>query len=72
MTVWHPQFAIPYQQADSMWLQGYAGEVVEFAAAILEGRSVESSITDGVAAMRFVEAIDAAPDGVSQLDLEGW
>ena len=67
---WHPEFAIPYRQADSMWLQGYAGEVVEFAAAILDNRVVESSIADGVAAMRYVEAIDAAPDGFSRLDLE--
>jgi predicted dehydrogenase len=70
MTVWHPEFAIPYRQADSMWLQGYAGEVVEFATAILESRPVESSISDGVAAMRLVEAIDAAPEGITRLDLE--
>jgi myo-inositol 2-dehydrogenase/D-chiro-inositol 1-dehydrogenase len=69
--MWHPEFAIPYRQADSMWLQGYAGEVVEFAQAILEGRLVESSIADGVAAMRYVETIDAAPEGVSELDLNG-
>jgi hypothetical protein len=46
--------------------------VAEFATAILEGRPVESSIADGVAAMRYVEAIDAAPEGVSRLDLEGF
>ena len=69
---WYPEFAIPYRQADSMWLQGYAGEVVEFATAILEGRPVESSIADGVAAMRFVEAIDVAPEGVSRLELEAF
>jgi myo-inositol 2-dehydrogenase / D-chiro-inositol 1-dehydrogenase len=67
---WNPEFAIPYQQADSMWLQGYAGEVVEFAQAVLEGRPVESSISDSVTAMRYVEAIDAAPDGISRLNLE--
>jgi predicted dehydrogenase len=68
--VWHPEFAIPYQQADSMWLQGYAGELVEFATAVLEGRPVRSSIADGVAAMRYVEAIAAAPDGVTRLELD--
>jgi len=72
VTGWHPEFAIPYWQADSLRLQGYAGEVVEFAAAILEGRPVESSIADGVAAMRYVEAIDAAPEGVSRVDLESF
>lgn len=66
---WHPEFAIPYQQADSKWLQGYAGEVVAFADAILDGRPVSPSIDDGVATMRFVEAIEAAPDGISELDL---
>lgn len=67
--VWHPEFAIPYRQGDSMWLQGYAGEVVEFASAILEGRPVSPSIADGVASMRYVGAILAAPEGVSQLEL---
>jgi predicted dehydrogenase len=69
VAVWHPEFAIPYQQADSMWLQGYAGQVVAFAEAILERRAVSPSIGDGVATMRFVDAIAEAPEGVSELDL---
>jgi predicted dehydrogenase len=66
---WHPEFAIPYQQADSKWLQGYAGEVVAFVEALLEGRPVSPSIADGVATMRWAEAIDRAPEGMSRLEL---
>lgn len=65
--LWHPEFAIPYPQADSMRIQGYAGEVVAFAQAIREGRSVSPSISDGVAVMRLVEAINVAREGVSEL-----
>jgi predicted dehydrogenase len=67
--VWHPEFAIPYGQADSMRIQGYAGEVVEFAEAILSGRPVSPSIADGVMAMRYAEAIDKAPEGMNRLEL---
>ncbi|WP_141585084.1 Gfo/Idh/MocA family protein [Actinomadura sp. WMMA1423] len=71
VAVWHPEFAIPYQQADSLWLQGYAGEVVAFADALLAGEPVTPSITDCVAAMELVEAIAAAPDGPSTLRIGG-
>jgi predicted dehydrogenase len=69
VSVWHPEFAIPYQQADSMWIQGYAGEVVAFARAILDGRDVTPSIADGVIAMRYADAIAKAPEGMSELPL---
>jgi predicted dehydrogenase len=69
INVWHPEFAIPYRQADSMWLQGYAGEVVAFADAILSGREVSPSIDDGVAAFRYAEVIAKAPEGMSELDI---
>jgi predicted dehydrogenase len=70
VTMWHPEFSLPHQPSDSMWLQGYAGEVVAFAEAILAGRTVSPSIVDAVAAMRFVEAIAAAPEGFSPITLE--
>jgi predicted dehydrogenase len=66
--VWHPEFTIPYGQADSLRLQGYAGQVIEFAEGLLEGRSISPSIADGVAAMRFVEFIEQADEGVSEVD----
>jgi myo-inositol 2-dehydrogenase/D-chiro-inositol 1-dehydrogenase len=68
--LWHPEFAIPFKTTDSMWLQGYAGEVVDFVQAVLEGRPVSPSIDDGVAAMRIAEAILDAPEGMSQLPIE--
>ncbi|MBW3667819.1 MAG: Gfo/Idh/MocA family oxidoreductase [Actinobacteria bacterium] len=71
VSLWHPQFAVPYRQADTMWLQGYAGEVVDFAQAILEGRPVSPSIADGVVSMRYVNAIVNAPEGMSELKLDG-
>lgn len=71
VALWHPEFAIPYRQADSMWLQGYAGELVEFGQAILDGRAPAPSIDDGVVSMRLAEAILEAPEGMSQLKLVG-
>jgi myo-inositol 2-dehydrogenase/D-chiro-inositol 1-dehydrogenase len=71
VTLWHPEYAIPHQQADSLWLQGYAGEVADFVDAVRAGRPVSPSIADGVAAMRYVEAIAAAPEGMSRLELKG-
>lgn len=71
VSMWQPDFAIPAQQADSLWLQGYAGEVVAFVDALLEQRPVTPSISDGVAAMKLVEAVDAAPDGFSEISMGG-
>jgi predicted dehydrogenase len=67
--LWLPEFTIPFPETDSLVLQGYAGELQELRAAIEEGRPVSSSIDDGVEAMRLVEAIDAAPAGLSVLEL---
>ena len=66
---WHPEFTVPYEQADSLSVQGYAGELSSFADAVLARRPVSPSIEDGVAAMRIVEAIAAAPDGLNVLSL---
>ncbi len=66
---WRPEFAIPYEQADSLWVQGYAGELSSFADAILAKRPVSPSIEDGVAAMRIVDAIAASADGLNVLSL---
>jgi len=66
---WSPEFALPDPENDSVVLQGYAGELVEFAAAIQEDRAPNASIEDGVAAMRLIEAIVAAPEGLTTVDL---
>lgn len=66
---WSPEFALPDPENDALVLQGYAGEMIEFATAIQEGRPPSASIDDGVAAMRLVEAIADAPEGLTTLDL---
>src|SRR5438552_18625 len=35
---WQPEFAVPNLQQTSVYLQGYVGEIREFANAIIEGR----------------------------------
>lgn len=67
---WRPEFTIPYRQSDSLRIQGYAGEVVAFVGSVLNDVPVAPSIADAVAAMRLIRAIENAPDGVTQLDLE--
>lgn len=68
---WAPELAIPDWENDRLVLQGYAPELIAFAAAIREGRPVEPSIDDGVAAMRLIEAVVAAPEGLSTVELTG-
>jgi myo-inositol 2-dehydrogenase/D-chiro-inositol 1-dehydrogenase len=67
---WAPEFSLPDSQNDVQVLQGYATGLLEFAGAIREGRDVSASIDDGVAAMRLIEAIIDAPDGLSVVELE--
>jgi predicted dehydrogenase len=58
--VWRPDFAIPHLQQDSLFLQGYAGEVRHFADSLLAGRELEVSIHDGYKAMQMVEILERA------------
>jgi predicted dehydrogenase len=69
MSGWRPDFAIPTDYNNSLVLQGYAGEMIELADAILTGRPVRGNIFDGLAAMRLIDAIAQAPLGFSMLDL---
>ena len=66
---WAPELSWPDKQNDTQVLQGYATELIAFCDAVREGRQVSPSIDDGVAAMRMIEAIAAAPGGMSVLDL---
>lgn len=70
MTSWRPDFTIPTDDNNSLVLQGYAGEMVELADAILRGRPVNGSIDDAVQAMRLVEVLARAPIGFSRLNLD--
>lgn len=57
---WRPDFAIPHHQQDSLFLQGYAGEVQHFAESILAGREPTSNIHDGYKAMQLVDILSRA------------
>lgn len=70
VTLWRPDSTIPIEQSDSLALQGYAGEMAHFAAALRDGTAVTPSIDDGVAVMQLVEAVVAAPAGRSELVLD--
>ena len=52
-----PDFAIPNPEQNTLFLQGYAGEVQEFAKACLEERAPSVTIDDGVHAMRLAELL---------------
>jgi myo-inositol 2-dehydrogenase / D-chiro-inositol 1-dehydrogenase len=66
---WAPEMSLPDKQNDAQVVQGYATELIAFCDAVREGRDVTPSIDDGVAAMRMIEAIAAAPDGTSVVEL---
>jgi myo-inositol 2-dehydrogenase/D-chiro-inositol 1-dehydrogenase len=66
---WAPEFSLPDRENDTQILQGYATELIAFAEAIRIGEPVSASIDDGVAAMRLVEAIAAAPEGLSIVEV---
>lgn len=68
-SLWHPDLTIALPHNDSLVLQGYAGELKHLADCIDSGQAVEPSIDDGIEAMRLVEAIIAAPEGMSVLEL---
>lgn len=50
-----PDFAIPNAHQSTLFLQGYAGQMIDFATSLLNGKSPAVTIADGVAAMRLVE-----------------
>ena len=62
-----PDFAIPNPDQNTLYLQGYAGELIEFANACLEDRPPSVTIDDGVAAMRMVELLAKGKTGTFEL-----
>lgn len=62
-----PDFAIPNPEQNTLFLQGYAGEIQEFARACLEDRAPSVTISDGVAAMRLAEILADGRTGVIDL-----
>ncbi len=69
MQVYRPDFSIPCWDQNSLWFQGYAGEAIDFAEAVLAGRSTSPNIDDGVAVMRIVDWLER--DEKRVLELEG-
>jgi myo-inositol 2-dehydrogenase / D-chiro-inositol 1-dehydrogenase len=67
---WRPELSLPDPENDSGVLQGYVPELIAFADAIRTGAAATPSIDDGVAAMRLVEALIEAPEGLSVTDFE--
>lgn len=57
LQVIRPDFAIPSQAQNSLFLQGYVGEFVDFADAIRSNRAPRATIDDGVMAMRLVDLL---------------
>lgn len=70
MSCWRPDFTIPTDYNNSLVLQGYAGEMIELADAVLSHRPVGGNIADGVQAMRLLDALARAPLGFSRLNLD--
>lgn len=66
---WAPELPLPDKQNDAQVVQGYATELIAFCDAVREGREVDPSIDDGVAAMKLIELIASAPDGLSIADV---
>lgn len=63
LQVVRPDFAIPSQAQNSLFLQGYVGEFVDFADAIRQNRAPNSTIDDGVMAMRLVDLLSNHTSG---------
>jgi myo-inositol 2-dehydrogenase/D-chiro-inositol 1-dehydrogenase len=64
---WQPEFAVPNLQQTSVFLQGYVGEIREFAQAILEGRPTSVTARDAVEVMRLIEAIERVDEGTIEI-----
>ncbi len=62
-----PDFAIPNPDQNTLYLQGYAGELSEFAQSCLEGRPPSVTIDDGVKAMRLAQLVGAGKNGTFEL-----
>jgi predicted dehydrogenase len=65
--IWRPDYAIPNMGQNSPWLVGYAGEIREFADAILRKREPYPGTEDSLKAMEVIEAVAANPNGTTRL-----
>jgi predicted dehydrogenase len=67
LQVVRPDFAIPSLAQNSLFLQGYAGEIIDFAEALLEYRAPAATIDDGVMAMRMIDLLSNHTSGTFTL-----
>lgn len=65
--VWRPDFAIPNMGQNSLFLNGYAGEIREFVDAIREKRIPAAGNREALQALRVIEAIYQQPNGTVEL-----
>jgi predicted dehydrogenase len=64
---WRPDYGIPNMGQSRHFIQGFAGEVRELCDAIIEKREPWPGTADALPVMRIIEAIDANPDGTTDL-----
>ncbi len=69
--IYRPDFSIPCPDQNSLWFQGYAGEIINFSEAILAGHAPSVTIDDGVAAMRVVDWLERGAEGALELESAG-
>jgi myo-inositol 2-dehydrogenase/D-chiro-inositol 1-dehydrogenase len=65
--IWRPDYGIPNMGQNSPWLLGYAGEIREFATAILEKREPYPGTEDALKAMEVIKAVISNPNGTTIL-----
>ena len=66
--VWRPDFGIPNMGQNSLFLNGYAGEIREFVDCILEKRIPNCGNDAAVRALRVIDAVVTQPNGTVQLN----
>jgi predicted dehydrogenase len=67
---WRPDMGIPNMGQNSLFLNGYAGEIREFVDAIVEGREPSPGSADAVKALRVIDAVTQRPNSTVEFSSE--
>lgn len=59
---WEPEDGVAWDRHDRLRAQGYVGEIRHFVECVRDNRKPESSIDDGIEAMRIIAAVKASID----------
>ena len=70
MRYWEPEDIQPTDEANSLHLHGFVGEIRDFVAAVAEDRAPLSTLDDGIAAVLLQEAIERSVERGSRVHLE--